>query len=424
MENKSNILIITFTSPYPATDGGKISIFGTVNYLRKYFNITLIFPTKGEKELENVSSLVQLWPDVKIHNVHYKVVILKKGGTFFLIKKGIGFCKNLFKNVSESNNCNLNKSEANNSNNKIDFFPFLPIEKRFINYLENLLNQKFYDIIQVEHTMLLNCISILPKASKKIFVQIENRYALLEDYFNSNNDKSLFSKYIIKNAMFTELNLMKEYDYTFSLNKEDKVELSRYMPKGKIFVAPFAILDSMHSKDNENNFEPQKLVFLGSQQHSPNEDAVKWFAEEICPFVNLKLYVTGKWEKIFIEKYPAVQFTGFIDDLSELMHNSIIISPIRLGGGGIRAKVLQAMAMKCPLISTNLSSMGLESLEHRINIFIANTAKEFISAINQLQNDKDFCKKLILNGYNLVQEYYSEKAVGEIRKEIYYKILA
>jgi glycosyltransferase involved in cell wall biosynthesis len=423
MENKGNILIVTFTPPYPPVDGGKISVFGTVNYLRSHFNISLVFTTRGNEELINADTLSQLWPDVKINNVHLEDVSPKKNFVYFS-KKWIKISLETVRKTIGKFNKKIIETHTTNLNNAVKFFPFYPIDSKLINHLEKLFGESFYDIIQVEHSLLLNIVHILPEKSKRIFVQIENRFTLLEDYFNKNNDNSLFARYIVNNAKFTELNLMKKYDYIFSLNKDDQQQLTQYIPKNNIFVAPFPILDSLHSKDDERNFEPKKLVFLGSQEHPPNEDAVKWFIETMYPNVNLKLYVTGKWEKGFVEKYPNVNFTGFIEDLSDLMRNSIVISPIRLGGGGIRAKVLQAMAMKSPLISTGLSCMGLESLEHGENVLIANSSEEFILAINRLEKDKSLCTHLISNGYTLIQKFYSEKAVGEIRKEIYNKILS
>jgi len=428
MSDRKNILIVTFTSPYPATDGGKMSIFGTVNYLRNYFDISLVFRTFGDEELDGSNNLKKIWEDVTIHTIHYPVDVLPperktvKGSVRKVTKIARKMLKQLLRKDNKPKK-EITDTAVYNTDRAIDFYPFQPIDNDIINLLENLFANNFYDIIQVEYSWLLNIVHILPEQSKKIFVQIENRYTILQDYFGKNNNTSLFSKYIISNARFAEISLMEKYDYIFALNDDDKKQIGQYINEDKIYVAPFPILDSSHSKSVAEYFEPQKLVFLGSQNHLPNEDAMKWFIEAIYPFVNLKLYVTGKWDKYFIDKYPAVVFTGFIDDLSELMNNSIVISPVRLGGGGIRAKVLQAMAMKCPLISTSLGCTGLQSMEDQKNIFIANTAKEFVAAINKLQADKDLCRSLITNGYNLIQKFYSEKAVGEIRKEIYFKIL-
>lgn len=427
MSNKKELLIITFAPPYPATDGGKMSIYGTVNYLRKYFNITLVFKTFGNNQIEDVNILKGIWPDVKIVNVHYEIntLITEKRNVGFYIRHILHSLKKIIKYfLYKKDNANEVKDFASYSYKSNDYYPFQPNDLFFINSLENLFENNLYDLIQVEYSSLLNIIHILPESTQKIFVQIENRYKILEDYFKKNKDDSLFSEYIVQNARFTEMSLMNKYDYIFALSANDKIELEQFINSEKIYFSTFPILDSLHSNYNSEEFIPEKLVFLGSQNHSPNEDAMMWFIESIYPFVNLKLYITGKWESSFIKKFPNVVFTGFIDDLSELLRNSIVISPIRLGGGGVRAKVIQALAMKCPLISTSLSCEGLQSLEHKKNVFIADTIEEFYLGINELHLNKRLCRFLISNGYNLIQKFYSEKAVGDVRKEIYLKILA
>jgi glycosyltransferase involved in cell wall biosynthesis len=382
----------------------------------------LVFRTCGVQQLEDVCALKGIWSDVNISNVHYvSPNLLKPKITCF--NNIVRFLRNIIKKIffKEKRAKNLRDKDYNNFGVR-DYFPFQPIDIQFINHLEKLLKNNFYEIIQVEHTPFLNLIHILPGKSKKIFVQVENRYKILEDYFFKNKLDSLFSKYIVENAKNTEVNLLNKYDYVLSLSKNDKVELKHLLPENKIFISPFPILDSLHSVLDSNDFRAEKLVFLGSQEHRPNEDAIVWFVENIYPLVELKLYVTGNWKNDFIKKYPSVVFTGFIQDLSDILRNSIVISPIRLGGGGIRAKVIQAMAMKCPVISTELSCIGIENVEHKKNIYLANTINEFKDAIYELHSDKDLCSFMISNAYDVVQEFYSEKAVGEIRKNIYLKI--
>ncbi|HTC00203.1 MAG TPA: glycosyltransferase family 4 protein [Ferruginibacter sp.] len=417
------ILIITYVVPYPANLGGQISIFGTINYLRFFFNITLVIRIHTHADKENIEKLKRIWPEVSIETV-----------TYYHEKTALNTVKNYLYRSAYKLKEKVKKifvsPPADTIQNRISFYPFLPADVKFCDFLENLLSKNEFAIIQIEYTDLLNLVHLLPSKAVKIFVQIENRYSILQDYFNKINNKSLYAKYIIENARAAEIALIDKYDHVIALNKNDKENLSKYLPAEKIVISSFPILNNLITSDINSTFSKNnlnKLIFLGSQGHLPNEDAVKWFIEEMYDKIyqqyKLKLYITGKWEKDFTKKYPQVIFTGFVDDVSPLIKNSIVISPIRLGGGGLRAKVLQAMAMRVPLVSTALGSEGIEGIKNNENIFIANTPKEFITSIQNIVENELHTNQVINNAFEVIQMHYTEKAVGKIRKDIYNKII-
>ncbi len=418
MNNKKKVLLLTYTVPYPPTDGGKISIFGTVNYLRKHFNITLALKVQDRSDTKNIATLQTIWPDVSIKSLdQYQ----EEAPLILFIKRVLRTLLNISKTI-------LHIRSKNTDRYDINFFPFVPAEKAYVQFIGNILAHEKFDIIQIEHSKLLNMVHIIPQGVKSIFVQIENRYAIIQDYFSIHNDTSLYSRYIIDNAKFTEFGLMNKYDHVFALSPKDKEEFAHYIPNQKIHVAPFPILDSLTAKESAlDDFKPTKLVFLGSQGHLPNEDAVRWFIKEVYTEIRartgLKLYVTGQWEKDIIKMNPEVTFTGFINDLSGFLQNCIVISPIRLGGGGIRAKVLQTMAMRVPMISSRLGCEGVEGLKHMENIMIADTRDAFISCIHDLIEKKELCIKIISNAFSLIKNNYSEEAVGKSRQNTYNTIL-
>jgi glycosyltransferase involved in cell wall biosynthesis len=419
---KRKILIITYVVPYPADAGGRISVFGTINYLRSFFNITLVMRVHTQNDKENIEKLKMIWPEVSFEMVDYCRKATTLGRIkFFFYQSAYIIKEKLKKRIADQPTDDIQE--------RISFYPFSPADIKMINFLEDLFSKKTFEIIQVEYTSLLNLVHILPGNAVKVFVQIENRYSILQDYFIKIKNNSLYAGYIVENVRSAEIALMNKYDYVFALNKNDKVNLGKFLPAEKIVVAPFPILDSFTADRNTtfNKNQLNKLIFLGSQGHLPNEDAVQWFIEEIYEEIyqqfKIKLYVTGNWEKDFIKKYPAVIFTGFVEDISPLIKNSIVISPIRLGGGGVRAKVLQAMAMKVPLVSTSLGCEGIEGIKNNENIYIADTEKGFLTSIQNIIENELHTNQVINNAFELIQEHYSETAIGKIRKDIYNKII-
>ncbi len=414
---KKKLLIVTFDSPYPAVHGGSISIFGSVNYLRSFFDITLVFRVFTRKQIQDAEELKKIWKNVAIKYISYYPL-----SSFSLRIRNLAYV--LFKKVKQIGK----RLDKNPELQKIISNPVIaPLDGAFISHLEKIFSENKFDIIQVEHSCLINIIHILPKDSIRIFVQIEGQFLMLNDLFFINKDESLYARYLKEHTRFSEDSLISQYDYIFALNQSDAANIRKICNKDNVFVTPFPIPDSLTVNTNIGEWVPDKLLFMGHQTHYPNMDAVEWFIEKIYVSAyrqsGLKLYITGYWKKRFIRKYKNVKFTGFVDDLSAIMKNSLVICPIRIGGGGLRAKVIHAMSMGCPVIATKGCCEGMEGLVDGMNILFADNEPEFIFAIKKLTEDKKLRNLIIKNGKDLIVRNYSEKTTGEIRRNIYCEIL-
>ena len=123
-----------------------------------------------------------------------------------------------------------------------------------------------------------------------------------------------------------------------------------------------------------------------------NDDAALWFASELWP--RLKVECPGaRWLIVGSEpteavrrlaRDPAIQVTGYVDDLRPyLSRASLAICPLRIGVG-IQNKALEAMAMGCPVVASPVAGRALQSATQEGGITIANSGDEFIRACNEL----------------------------------------
>lgn len=422
---KQKLLIITYTNPYPPVAGGQVSIYGTINYLRKLYDITLVFASYSKNDSINLDVLAENWPDVKLRVFKKWIDLPSTFRQTFKLK-----IKRLFESIYKYKQ----KQHTDIKDNQVELaewekFPFAPLDRDYVNFISVVISETDFEIIQVEYTGLMNLVSILPSNVKKVYVQIECRYLVLRDYYYKIRDFSAYAKYVVENAQFVEMSFLKKYDYVFALSKSDESLLSQYKGFDKVFYAPFPLLSSYFAGEEVlKNYIPKKIVFLGSQAHSPNVDAVVWFIEnvyqEIQNKIGLQLYVTGNWDRGYADKYSNVIFTGFLSDVNDFLINSILVVPIFLGGGGIRAKILHAMAAYVPVISTKLGCEGINGIEHNKNILVAENSIAFMSSIEKLLSSPDFARRLILNARILVEQNYSEQVVGEIRNNAYKEIIS
>lgn len=140
---------------------------------------------------------------------------------------------------------------------------------------------------------------------------------------------------------------------------------------------------------------PSYILFCGALWTQPNSEGLHWFCTEIWPeillqFPQLKLLVVGSGK--LPEKYrhlmhtPAAEFTGTVADVKEYYNKaSAVVVPL-LTGSGTRLKILEAMALGMPVISTAKGAEGIDCV-HEENIILADDRKSFTGElVGLLQN--------------------------------------
>lgn len=179
-------------------------------------------------------------------------------------------------------------------------------------------------------------------------------------------------------------------------------------------------VDTSYFKPQISKVEPDHLVFTGSMDWRPNQDAVHYFVKEIFPILkqarpNLKVTFVGReppkhiWN---LNRIEGISVTGTVDDVRPYIAKAAIyIAPLRIGGGS-RLKILEAMAMKKPVISTTIGADGL-LVEDGKNIILADDNSKFAEQIIWLMENQNMMQKLAENGYSLVNEKYRWQKLSE-----------
>jgi glycosyltransferase involved in cell wall biosynthesis len=135
------------------------------------------------------------------------------------------------------------------------------------------------------------------------------------------------------------------------------------------------------------------------------------------PNKTFKLRVTGDTAGTNIEYLksfcPQIEFLGFVKDVKPIISKSrISIAPIFIGGG-TRLKIIEALALGTPVVSTSKGAQGLY-VTHEKDILIADTPKDFAYQITRLLSDEQLWLNLSENGRQLVANQYD---AGLLEKE-------
>jgi sugar transferase (PEP-CTERM/EpsH1 system associated) len=164
----------------------------------------------------------------------------------------------------------------------------------------------------------------------------------------------------------------------------------------------------------------RSLIFTGSMDWLPNEDAMLFFCREVLPIVRAEepdatLTIVGRAPtpavKTLADEQPGVRVTGRVDDVRPYISEAAVyIVPLRIGGG-TRLKIFEAMAMRKAVVSTTVGAEGLPVVNGE-HVLIADEPNTFARAVVGLMRDDDRRTALETAARALVVEHYDWSAVA------------
>lgn len=178
-------------------------------------------------------------------------------------------------------------------------------------------------------------------------------------------------------------------------------------------------LDGMQYDDIVATAQPATLIFTGALTFRANYDAVVYFLREIYPLIKqeipaVRLVITGRHDGIVLpiaEQDESVQLLGFVEDVRPHIAGSWVAIVPLLTGGGTRFKILEAMALGTPVVSTSKGAEGLIAQTGR-HLLIADTSPAFATAVVQLCRDQALRERLSIASKQLVAEEYTWQTVA------------
>ncbi len=221
-----------------------------------------------------------------------------------------------------------------------------------------------------------------------------------------------------------EVAMFRKQDILMATSKEDIAIIKRDVDDVPAYVIPNGVDTSFFSP---HDWQPEQysLVFTGMMGYTPNDDGMLWFLDEIFPLVlkelpNTKINIVGNQPSDELRRHQSenVIVTGFVDDVRPYVWNSsVFVVPLRMGSG-TRLKVVEALAMNKPVVSTSIGCEGIE-VEHGNTILIHDDPSEFAGAVVDLLKNRELCLRLVEKGYKLVTSVYDWTVIGDRMLEVY-----
>lgn len=393
-----NILKIVPQVPYPLDNGARIVMFNTTKQLaqRGHFIIMLAL---GEKRCVKPKGLEE----------YCRLEVVPKNTNNSLT----GMVFNLFTQKPYT----------------ISKYYSFAIEQR----LSDIMSREKIDIVHVDH---LHMASYGKFVREKWGVPIVLREHNVETtiwkrfYSLQNNPASKAYAFLqYKRVKAYEKEMCQAFDRVLAITRNDQERINQLDPSIKVSIIPAGV-DTSYFYPQLVQEERHMITFVGSMDWEANIDGVLWFAKRVFPRISGKncpkarLWLVGSNPRKEIKKLRSynIEVRPNVSDVREYLSKSeIIIVPLRIGGG-MRLKILEALAMKKPVVSTSVGCEGID-VKHKRDLLVADTEEEFARSVLLLIEDKSCREKLALQGYNTVLRKYSWEEITKSLEAEYYSII-
>lgn len=380
------VLILDEEIPYPTNTGKKTRSFNLITRLSQKHQIDYLCYVDPDKETDLIAKFQE-------YNVKVYPVFRKKPS-----KVGLDFYIRLFFNI-------------------FSLLPFIVSEyhtSSYRNRMATLLSLNDYDLIHCEispYAIFLSNQLGIPSVgvSHNIEAEIWHRYLMNE----SNPFRKLYILLQWKKIASFESKYLQNLKICVAVSERDSRYLMQEYNVRKVATVSNGVdIDYFYPK--ETDIIRNNLVFSGSMDWRPNQDAVKYFIENIWHLIQKQLSdvsftVVGRepplWLKELVRNVMNMELTGTVDDVRPYINRAhLYIVPLRIGGGS-RLKILEAMASGKAVISTSTGAEGLDIADGK-NIFIEDSPNGFANRVVELLQKDKTREKLEQNGRKLVERKY------------------
>lgn len=299
--------------------------------------------------------------------------------------------------------------------------------------IENAIREFKIDVVELQH---LNTAAYRRWAGSVPVILREHNveYKVWErqaQYASSMLERSYVSL-VAPRVKAYEARVAPQFERCIVVSDADKVHLLNVAPTAKIEAIPSGV-DAEYFVPNDSIPEdPFSIVLTGAFGWLPKQRNLRVLLTDIFPRIkarlpNTTLTVVGQGAPRefhdLARKIPGVTLTGSVPDVRPYLHRAALALNYLESGGGIALKVLEAMAMRKPVLSNLLGCEGIR-VRHGENVFLADGVEAFAEAAVLLLQSPSMRQRIAEGGYQLVkQEYAWEQLAGRFQ-ECYAAVLS
>ena len=398
-----NILVISPWLPWPPYDGARIRILETLRFLSGRHHVTLFAHVHADGERAHVAKLRETCAEVE--------VVLLSGRPDRRIGRMI-----------------------RGSLTGAPLIQGMHFNAGFAKRIFEVTDKKKFDIVQVELSLIARYATAVSRRRRSKLVlsthNIESQRFARELELSSLSfrravlqaDQALFGDW--------EEKTVKQFDGAIAVSDQDRQWLQEQMAGRPVALAPNGVDTGFFRMRAPSPADSANIVFTGVMDYPPNEDAVLWFAENVWPQLHhrnpdLVFQIVGTRPTAKVGALTAIagiEVTGEVPDVRPFVERALaFVVPLR-SGGGTRLKILQAMSIGCPVISTRMGAEGLAVVD-RDNILFAERPEEFVARVEDLKSSAELSNRLAESARALVLRQYDWQSCLKALDGLYGELL-
>ncbi|KAA3621678.1 MAG: glycosyltransferase [Bacteroidetes bacterium] len=290
------------------------------------------------------------------------------------------------------------------------------ISKEFEQALIKLLKRTDFDVVQLETLYLAPYIPVIRKYSNaRISMRAHNVESEIWERITNNTKslpKKMYLKYLAEKLHRFEKRMLHQYDILMPITRRDLDIFKQMGFKGKSVVVPIGLDSSEYKADFDSYQKNLSISFIGSLDWMPNIEGLKWFLKHTWgkmqkELPGIQLHIAGRntpdWLKNIKKKNIIVH--GEVEDASDFINDhSIMVVPL-LSGSGMRAKILEGMALGKVVLTTSIGLEGIDAT-HKKEILIGDAPADMIKAVKWCSNQNGRLEKIGRRACDFVQSNY------------------
>ncbi len=303
------------------------------------------------------------------------------------------------------------------------------VSKEYEAKLIEVLSENEYDVIQLETLYLTPYIDTIRKYSKaKIVLRSHNVEFEIWERLTANEKnpiKRFYLEFLTKKLRAFEIAQLPKLDAIVAITDRDLAQYRSYGYQNEAKTVPIGLDLSAYPMSKESYKGALSISFIGSLDWQPNLEGLRWFLNETwatlnAAFPNLEFHIAGRNMPSEIKdlKLNNVFAHGEVADAAEFISKySLMLVPL-LSGGGMRAKILEGMALGKVVLSTAIGIEGIP-VTNGEEAYIANTTEEFRAAIHYCYAQNGELRAMGEQARSFIQKHYDNKNIAQQLMEFY-----
>ena len=400
-----HILLLTQVLPYPPDSGPKVKTYHLLRHLAAHHEVTLVSLVRSPAEVARAQELRDLCAEVhtvplrrsRLRDAYYLARSLLRGESFIISRDHSATLHALLSKITAQRSFDIIHADQLNM---AQFAVGLPAGARILDE-HNAVWTIVRRMADQSHNLL-----------RRIFLDIEARR--LRRY---------------------EAEICARFDGILAVSVPDRYALELAAVEAGVSLPPIAIIpiavDARAEPPVRREPVPKTILSIATMFWPPNVDGVLWFAREVYPLVrqavpDVRFAIVGARPPHSVtrlaEDDPSIEVTGYVDDPRPYLERSAaLIVPVR-AGGGMRVKILEALARGVPVVSTTIGYEGID-LTPGNELLVGDTPVAFAAALISLLNNPALGCRLAAAGRRVAEDVYDWRVVNPQVDALYKRAL-